>query len=654
MLLVAAAEPTGDTGSIWRAGRVLDFDENAIVPADAAGLLDVGPRVAFRHPLIRSAVYQGASHADRRRAHAALAEASDAAGDPDRRAWHRAAAAQSPDEEVAEELEQAARRARSRGSPAASADLLARAAQLTRDGEHRARRLLRAAGADVTAGNSVRARATLVQALPDLHDPLLLARARQFDAAIAFLDYLRGEEMGDDTLSQEGRIVSTMLAAARAFEPLDLGLARDAVLDAIQMAVYFGDSNEVSTVEVAQVARSFKHPVGPAPRAAGLVLDAIAELIAEGYGAAGPMLRDALTALQHDPEIHGLPRHLARACWIAFALSDDDAARAFGTECVATSREQGAFRVLPEGLDLVGVRELRVGSLDLAEDLFTEVIGIQEVLRRRGPGEACRLMVSAWRGRESAVRAEAAVLATRAPALGIVARWTDYALMILELGLGNYSAASSRAWGGWNQDVMFGALRAADAVEAHVRSGDGAEALRALEQLAERAAANLSDLDMGLLARAQALMACDSEAEAHFLESIAKLKACGAGLHVARSQLVYGEWLRRQKRRRDARAQLEAARELFASTGANGFAERARIELLATGARARRRVDETRLDLTPQEWQISRLAAAGATNPEIGARLFISANTVDYHLRKVYRKLDIKSRHELAHVVSAD
>ena len=185
--------------------------------------------------------------------------------------------------------------------------------------------------------------------------------------------------------------------------------------------------------------------------------------------------------------------------------------------------------------------------------------------------------------------------------------------MILELGLGN-CAASSRAWGGWNQDVMFGALRAAGAVEAHVRSGDGAEALRALG-LAERAAANLSDLDMGLLARAQALMACDSEAEAHFLESIAKLKACGAGLHVARSQLVYGEWLRRQKRRRDARAQLEAARELFASTGANGFAERARIELLATGARARRRVDETRLDLTPQEWQISRLAAAGGPTP---------------------------------------
>jgi DNA-binding CsgD family transcriptional regulator len=226
--------------------------------------------------------------------------------------------------------------------------------------------------------------------------------------------------------------------------------------------------------------------------------------------------------------------------------------------------------------------------------------------------------------------------------------------MLLELGLGNYQAASSLAWDLVTEDVLLGDLRAADAVEAHVRSGRHSAALAALAHLAERAAANQSPLDLGLLARSRALLAPDSEAEAQYRESIASLERGGARLHVARSQLVYGEWLRRQKRRRDAREELEAAREIFETMGAHGFAERARVELLATGMRARKRTDDTRRDLTPQESQIARLAAAGATNPEIGTRLFISANTVDYHLRKVYRKLNIKSRQELPSVVSID
>ena len=236
-------------------------------------------------------------------------------------------------------------------------------------------------------------------------------------------------------------------------------------------------------------------------------------------------------------------------------------------------------------------------------------------------------MVSAWRGRETDVRAEAAALAAEAREFGLVVKWTDYAVMLLELGLGNYQAASSLAWDVWNQDVLLGDLRAADAVEAHVRSGNSPAAPAALAYLAERAAANQSALDLGLLARGRALLASDSDAEAHYRESIAKLDACGARLHLARTQLVYGEWLRRQKRRRDARQQLEAARDTFESMGANGFADRARVELLATGARARKRVDETRHDLTPQEWQIARLAAGGATNPEIGTRASSSAPT---------------------------
>lgn len=226
--------------------------------------------------------------------------------------------------------------------------------------------------------------------------------------------------------------------------------------------------------------------------------------------------------------------------------------------------------------------------------------------------------------------------------------------MLLELGLGNYHAASSVAREHWNEDLALGGLRAADTIEAHVRSGNKAAAQTALTHLAERATANRSTLDLGLLARSQALFATDADAEAHFRDSIVKLEASGARLHLARTQLLYGEWLRRQKRRRDAREHLGAARDTFESMGANGFADRARVELLATGASARRRVDETRHDLTPQELRIARLAAGGATNPEIAARLFLSANTVDYHLRKVYRKLDIKSRHELGSVMSVD
>ncbi len=322
--------------------------------------------------------------------------------------------------------------------------------------------------------------------------------------------------------------------------------------------------------------------------------------------------------MQRDPEIRRVPRHLARACWIAFALSDDDTLGALAAECATTSREQGAFRVLPEVLDYLGLRELRVGSLNVAEDFFTEEIEMHGVLRRHsGPGEAARLMVSAWRGRETEVRAEAAALAAEAREFGLVVRWTEYAVMLLELGLGNYQAASSLAWDDWNEDVMLGDLRAADAVEAHVRSGNNAAAPAALAYLAERAAANQSALDLGLLARSRALLADDSDAEAHFRESIASWTRAVRGCTSPAASWSTASGSGDRSGAATPASQLEAARDTFESMGANGFADRARVELLATGARARKRVDETRHDLTPQEWQIARLAAGGATNPEI-------------------------------------
>jgi DNA-binding CsgD family transcriptional regulator len=234
----------------------------------------------------------------------------------------------------------------------------------------------------------------------------------------------------------------------------------------------------------------------------------------------------------------------------------------------------------------------------------------------------------------------------------VVSTHSGHALTILELGLGNYHAAAQLDRHDWVRDFSpLGSLRAADAVEAHLRSGTEDEAIAPIRYLAQRSDATDSPLDRGLLSRCNALVATDTPAEEDFLESIASLQAYGANLHAARSQLLFGEWLRRLKRRRDAREHLEAAMDVFDSTGATTFAERARVELLATGAHARKRVDSTRHELTRQERQIARLAAGGATNAEIAARLIISTNTVDYHLRKVYRKLAIKSRHEIAGVI---
>ncbi|MET0525740.1 MAG: AAA family ATPase [Nocardioides sp.] len=655
LLLVAASDPTGDPASILRAGRQLDYDEEAILPAQRAGLLEPGPRVAFRHPLIRSAVYQGADDAARRRAHEALAGATDAHGDPDLRVWHRAAAAQSTDEEIADELERAARRAAAQGRRAAEAALLARAAQLTADRQLRATRLLRAAAAELNAGNAARAGAHLALAEPDLRGPTLGARAMQLGATIAFVDSSPGASRPTPAGRGGGEVASMMLQAARAFAGLDVRRARDAAFDALQLAVLYGRSSAVSAAEVAQVADSLRLPAGAVPTAPDLVLDAIARLFADGFEAAAPQLHDALAAVRRDPRTDRSAREVARACWVAFALSDDELLSQLATTSAISSRERGASRVLPEAIDYLGLRELRVGSLDQAEDLFTEEIEMDGVLRRRtGPGEAARLIVSAWRGRDHEVRSGTAQLATDAQHVGLVVTWTDHALVLLELGLGNYAAASALAGDGWAADVMLGGLRAADAVEARVRNDERSVALVALDHLTERAAATRSLLDRGLLARATGLMVTDPGADDHFRASITDLDSCGAELQLARTQLVYGEWLRRQKRRRDAREQLAGARDTFEAMGATAFGDRARIELLATGARARRRVDDTRHDLTPQEWQIARLAAGGASNPEIAARLFISANTVDYHLRKVFRKLDITSRHAIAGRLARD
>ena len=376
-LLVAAAEPTGDAGSIWRAGHELDFDEHAMAAAQSrrAARGRAADRVPpSAHPLGRLPRRQSRRSASGPRG---IGRRERRQRDPDRRAWHRAAAAQFPDDEVAAELEDAARRARSRGSCAASAALLVRAAELTLDDEQRASRLLRAAAADLTAGSPVRAQGEPGACAPGHPRPAAAGpspAARGHDRVPRLASWV-AHERGNKGADGQDRLDDAR--AARAFEPLDVRLARDAVFDAIQMAVYFGESSAVSAVEVARVARSFELPAGTAPSAADLVLDAIAELIAEGYSAGRTDASRGARAVQREPRLPPFPVISPERVGSRSRSAMTTRRATLGTACAATSREHGAFRVLPEGLDYLGLRELRVGSLNLAEDLFTEVIGMR-------------------------------------------------------------------------------------------------------------------------------------------------------------------------------------------------------------------------------------------------------------------------------------
>lgn len=645
LLLTIAAQPQRDDDLTWRAGRALAFDDAAIAAAHANGVLRPGT-LEYRHPLIRAAVYQGAEAADRRRVHAALAGACDPEQQSAQRAWHRAAAALLPDEDIAAELERAAKRAADRGGASTAAALLERATAMTPDAASAAVRHLSAATAAMSSGGVVRARGHVDRALRDLQAPMLRARALQLKGMIDFLS----------SDGSSGESIVAVVDAARALAAHDVHAARDVMLDAIVMARILGETSPMSLAEVARVARTFTLGVDDEPTTTDLVLDGVAELFTDGLAPAAPAIRRGLAAVLADPEARRNPRLLSRSCSLALALGDHHALRALATGCADVCRELGDFRVLSEALYYLAIDALGMGALDSAGDLLIEQRDVQSILRRESrPSDALELILASWHGDEARFRAMAADLTERTPELGVVRLHITHALIVMHLGVGEYRAASQLAPPAWSQEVTpLAALRAADAVEAHVRADDATAAQTAASYLNERARVTRSAFDQGLSARCEALLAEDDEREIPYRASIAALEECDATLHAARTRLLFGEWLRRRKRRRDAREQLAAAHEIFESIGALAFAHRAQVELLATGARARKRVEETRYDLTPQEWQIARLAAAGATNPEIAARLFISASTVDYHLRKVYRKVGVASRHKLIGVLSTD
>jgi DNA-binding CsgD family transcriptional regulator len=633
LLLLAAAEPVGDVPLLWRAAERLGLGPEAAEPAEAASLVEIGARVRFRHPLVRSAAYRAAPAFERREAHRALASVTDARLDPDRRAWHRARAAEGPDEAVAGELEHSAGRARARGGLSAAGAFLQRAAELTPDPAMRVTRSLAAAQAKLDIADAVSASDLLAAAELGPVDELQRARLERLRAQIAFA-------------SRRGRDAPPLLLeAARRLDPLDAALARETYLEAIASAMFAGRLGTGPDVhEVAEAARASNRVAAPGP--ADRLLDALVTRFTEGYAASVEPLSRALRAFG-EPDGGGEDRRwLWLACRLAQDLWDDELWYVLATRGVRVARETGALNLLPNALNYLAAFNVHSGAFTTAATLTDEIDSITQatgipplryaastLLVARGD-QAQALSLLEWGLRNVTERGEGS-------ALGL-ASWLHALLYNSQGHYGEALAAARRACE--HEDVIAYGWALVELIEAGVRGGQPEEAAAALARLSERTRASGTEWALGTEARCRALLSDD---ESLYQESVERLARSRAAVELARSRLLYGEWLRRENRRADAREQLRAAHEMFSRMGAEAFAERARRELSATGETVRKRTVETLDELTTQEAQVARLAAQGHTNPEIGAQLFISPRTVEYHLHKVFPKLGISSRKEL-------
>jgi DNA-binding CsgD family transcriptional regulator len=642
LMLVAAAEPAGEPALVWKAAERLVIGAEALAPAADAGLLVIGDRVTFRHPLVRQAVYRAASPQERRAAHQALADATDPQADPDRRAWHRAQATLGPDEEVASELERSASRAQARGGLAAAAAFLDRSAALTLDPARRAERALAAAQAKYQAGAFDAALGLLATAEAGPPDQLRRARADRLRGQIAF-ESSRGSDAPP-----------LLLKAARQFEPLDSRLARETYLDALAAGIFASRLALGGGMrEAAEAARAAPPPRGPA-RGPDLLLDGLALLICEGYPAGVPVLRQAVSAFRGTDisREEGL-RWLWLACHAAQIVWDYASWDVLSDRQVKFARDAGALIALPIAFITRAGVFLFAGEFTEAASMVAQAESVTEATGSNiAPYGALPLAV--FRGREAQAAHLIQAVTDDAGRRG-EGQWlsfVDWATAVLCNSLGRYEealAAAQRA----SEEVRFASWAFVELIEAAVRSAVPERAADALQRLSGIARACGTDWALGAEARSRALVSDGAAAENLYREAIDRLGRAGLRVDLARAHLLYGEWLRRQRRRRDGRDQLGSAYEIFDSIGAAAFAERARTELRAAGGHARERTVEARDALTAQEALIARLAGEGASNPEIAAQLFISRATVAYHLRKVFTKLGISSRNQLAPALPA-
>jgi DNA-binding CsgD family transcriptional regulator len=643
LVLAAAAEPLGDPILLHRAVETLDIDMGAIDAAVDAGLLRVGRRVEFAHPLVRSSSYGSAPARDRHRVHRALADATDTKTDPDRRAWHRARATPGPDEEVAAELERSAGRAQARGGVAAAAAFLQQAVALTRNPARRAERALAAAEASLQAGSFDEALALVATAEAEAIDEFQRARVDLLRGHIAFATAFRSDAP------------SLLLKAARRLQAFDPELARETYLIAWFAACTAGPQAENDVMqEICDAVRALAPRPG-GPRALDLLLDGLVLLITDGRVAATPVLLRAATELAKLPA-----EDVRRWGWAAPAASnavwDEEGLLTIATRNLQIVRDAGAFEELPLHVLSLGFARTWIGDFAGAAAVLAETEGIEAATGRRSVYPLQGLL--ALQGKEAEASALIASTVEQAAKVGqqeeaVSAHW---AAAVLYNGLARYEEAKSAALRATadTYDPWFPTRTLPELIEAAVRDDEAELARDAIERLTATTEPSGTDFALGIEARSRALLGDGAAAEQLYREAVERLGRTRLRPELARAHLLYGEWLRREGRRVDARGQLGTAYEMFMTIGMEAFAERARRELAATGAKARKRSPETHDELTPQEGQIARLARDGLSNPEIGARLFISARTVEWHLRKVFTKLAISSRRQLRTALRED
>ncbi|OBI96867.1 LuxR family transcriptional regulator [Mycobacterium sp. 1465703.0] len=651
LLVAAAAEPVGDAALLLRTAEHLGLPLNATEDAESAGLIEIGTRVRFRHPLVRSAAYRAADLMERRRVHQALAEVTDSDTDPDRRAWHLAIAAPGPDESIAAALERSADRAHSRGGAAAAAAFLERATQLTADPARRGTRALAAAQAmrDVAAFDAADELLTIAEnaSLNNLER----ARSARLRAQMVFARRRNGDA---DAPTVSDAAVG-LLDAARRLETLDDAQSRETYLDALGAAMFGGRLCPHGGIHLAaEAARAA--PPGPKPeRAVDLLLDGIALRATAGLVPSLAPLRRALALIDAEAERGDDVMHWF---WRAFPIVqestvheiwDDEVWHRLATHAVRLARDAGALAVLPHALAYRAGVHLQAGEFASASALIEEASAISAATGY-APVKYQSVLLAAWRGVDAEAQKLIDIAATDGVARGEgrIVGLAGYTKALLYNGLGRYhDAFDSARQACEHEDLGLFGWCLIELIEAGARTGEREAASDALRQLEERATVSGTDWAAGILARSRALLAHDRKAEDFYREAIEKLERTRITVQLARAHLIYGEWLRRCNRRIDARTQLQTAHEMFGRMGAEAFAARARRELLVTGQKVSKRSAAPGDELTPQEAQIARLAGEGLTNPEIAAQLFISAHTVEWHLRKVFAKLGITSRRQL-------